>query len=119
MRRWWLLGIAIVTVMAIAFLGQTAIDPQDYTGQWYSASGQQVYCFQEGVIYCDKYAVTLSDGTSISGAYSFSGKKVALFALGVEGLESVKELYLVENKEESLLCERKDGSGQIYFVRHK
>ena len=31
----------------------------------------------------------------------------------------LRELYLVENKEEALLCEREDGTGEIYFVRHK
>ena len=118
MRRWLLCGIAIIIVAVIAFLGQTAIDPEDFTGEWYSASGQQIYRFQNGIIHSDQHSAVLPDGSSISGAYTFSGKSVALFAMGVEGLESVRDLYLIENKEESLLCERKDGTGKIYFVRH-
>lgn len=118
MRKLLLCGIAIITVAMLAFLGQTAVDPDNFNGEWYSASGQQIYRFQNGIIHCDQYSVALADGNSISGAYTFSGKSVALFALGVEGLESVKELYLVENKVESLLCERKDGTVKIYFVRH-
>ena len=118
MRRWLLFGIAILTVIATAFLGQTAIDPGDYTGRWYSAGNQQIYHFEEGVIYCENHSVTLADDNAISGAYSFSRNKIALFALGVEGLESVKELFLVENKDESMLCEQEDGTGKIYFVRH-
>lgn len=118
MKKWLLSGMAIIIVSIVALLGKTAVDPENFTGEWFSASGQEIYRFQDGVIYCDRHSVRLPDGDSISGAYVFSGQSVALFAIGVEGLESVKELYLIENKEESLLCERKDGSGTIYFVRH-
>ena len=118
MKKWLLCGIAAIMVAVITFLGQTAVDPEDFSGEWYSASGQQIYRFHNGIIYCDQYFVTLSDGSRISGAYSFSGNSVSLFALGIDGLESVKDLYLVENKDESFLCERKDGPGKIYFARH-
>ena len=119
MRKWLFCGIAIIVIVSIAFLGQPAVDPEDFIGEWYSASSQQIYRFDNGIIHCDRHCVPLPDGDSISGAYIFSGKTVALFATGVEGLESVRELYLVENKEEAILCETKDGTGKIYFVRHK
>ena len=117
MKRWLLLGIAVITVAVMAFLGQPAIDPEDFTGEWYSADGQHIYLFQNGIIQCQQHYAELSDGSTFSGAYSFSGKSVALFAMGIDGLENVKELYLIENKEESLLCENADGTGTIYFVR--
>ena len=117
MKKSLLIGIGIITLLVIAFLRQTAIDPDDYTGEWYSASGQRIYRFQEGLIYCEKHMASLSDGNGISGAYTFSGKSIALFAFDVDGLENVKELYLIENKDEAILSDRKDGSGQIYFVR--
>lgn len=119
MKRWLIFGIAILAVLGIAFLGQPAIDPEDFTGDWYSTSGQNIYHFRNGIIRCDKHSLYLDDGTSFSGAYIFSGKSVAVFAKGVDGLENVKELYLIENKEEFLLCDRLDGSGTIYFVRSK
>ncbi len=118
MKRWLLLGIAIITVAMIAFLGQPAVDPEDFTGEWYSASGQHIYLFQNGIIHCEQNSVALADGSTISGAYIFAGKSVALFARGVDGLETVKEIYLVEHKDELLLCENPDGTGTIYFVRH-
>lgn len=117
MKRWLLLGIAVITVAVMAFLGQPAIDPENFTGEWYSADGQHIYLFHNGIIQCRQHYAELSDGSTFSGAYSFSGKSVALFAMGIDGLENVKELYLIENKEESLLCENADGTGTIYFVR--
>lgn len=119
MKRWLLVGLAIIIVVIIAFLGQPAVDPDDFTGEWYSVSGQQIYRFHHGIIHCEQYGAALADGRSISGAYVFSGKTVALFAMGVDGLETVKELYLIENREESLLCDKEEGNGTIYFVRYK
>ena len=118
MRRGLLIGTGIIVVVLLIVLWQPAVDPEDFTGEWYSASGQNIYLFQNGIIQCDQHSAWQADGSCFSGAYMFSGKSVTLFALGIEGLESVKELYLIENKEESLLCENEDGSGQIYFVRH-
>lgn len=119
MKKRLLLGIAVITVVLIAFLGRPAVDPEDFTGEWYSASGQHIYRFQNGIIHCLQNSIPLDDGSNFSGAYIFSGKSVTVFAVGVEGLDTVQELYLVENKEEALLCEREDGTGEIYFVRHK
>ena len=118
MKKWQLFGVAIITVAMIAFLGRSAIDPENFTGEWYSTKGQHIYRFQHGIILCDQHKVAVGDDSDISGAYSFSGKSIVLFAMGVEGLESVKELYLIETKEEALLCENADGTGTIYFVRH-
>lgn len=119
MRRWLLCGITVITVVIAVFLGQTAVDPEDFTGDWYSASGQRIYRFHNGIISCEDDPVQLSDNNTISGAYIFAGKKVSLFVMGVDGLETVTELYLVEHKEESFLCDKADGTGEIYFIRSK
>ena len=116
MKRW---GIAAAVLLLGIFcaLNRPAIDPADFTGDWYSSREQCIYHFQDGLIYCPKYPVMVSGADSISGAYVFSGKSIFFFAEGIEGLETEREVYLIETKEESLLCEKADGSGQIYFVR--
>jgi hypothetical protein len=116
MKRW---GIAVAVVLLVIFcvLNCTAIDPEDFTGDWYSSREQCIYHFQNGLIYCQKYPIFMSDGESVSGAYVFSGKSIFLFAEGIEGLEAEREVYLVETADESLLCEREDGTGKIYFIR--
>ena len=116
MKRW---GIAAAVVLLGIFcaLNQTAMDPADFTGDWYSSREQCIYHFRNGLISCPKYPIMISDGDSISGAYVFSGKSVLLFAEGIEGLETEREVYLIETEDESLLCEKPDGTGQIYFVR--
>lgn len=118
MKREAVFGIVIFLLIIMAGLCQTAIDPEDFTGKWYSSDDQSVYLFQEGLIYCQKNAVALSDTVSISGAYSFSRNSVLLFAEGVEGLEKEKELYLVSSGDGCFLCDNKDGSGRIYFIRY-
>ncbi len=117
MKRWGIPVIIILLLIAFSVLNQPAIDPEDFSGEWYSGQEQCIYDFREGLIYCRKYQIPVSDTESISGAYTFSGKSVYLFAVGIEGLEKEKELYLIENPEESLLCENKEGTGRIYFVR--
>lgn len=119
MKKWLFLGLAVMVTAMAVLLAQPAVDPEDFTGEWYSATGQHIYLFQNGIIHCEQHSAALPDGSTFSGAYAFSGKSIALFAMGVDGLETVKELYLVQNKEGSLLCDHADGSGTIYFVRHK
>ena len=115
MKRW---GIpAAIVLLLCCLLCRTAINPEDISGQWYSSQEQCIYHFSEGMIYCSEYAVPISDSDFVSGAYTFSGKSVFLFANGIEGLESPKELFLIKKGEESLLCEREDGTGRIFFVR--
>lgn len=110
--------VIIFLCFLIAGLSQTAIDSEDFTGQWYSSTDQNVYLFQEGIIYCSKHAVILSDTISISGAYSFSRNSIFMFTKGIAGLETEKELYLVRRGDESFLCENEDGTGAVYFIRY-
>ena len=108
----------VILLLIVAGLCQPVVDPQNYTGLWYSADDQTVYLFQNGLIYCKKHAVPISDTDFVSGAYSYCKNSILLFANGVEGLETVKEVFWVQNDDGSFLCENKDGSGEIYFIRY-
>lgn len=108
----------LILFLVITGLCQPVVDPQNYTGLWYSADDQTVYLFQNGLIYCTKHAVPISDTDFVSGAYFYYKNSVLLFANGVEGLEAEKEVYWVQNDDGSFLCENKDGSGEIYFIRY-
>lgn len=116
MKRWWIPFIGLIFI-AISILSCTAVDPENYSGQWYSSCEQCTYLFSNGLIYCQKYPIPVSEADTISGAYMFAGKTIFLFAEGIDGLENPRELFLVKKNEESLLCENKDGTGQIFFAR--
>lgn len=107
----------ILLLAGIIFLCQTASEPDAYRGCWYSADDQTQYRFEDGLIYCAKHPVSLSEEDYISGAYTYRKNSVYLFAAGVEGLLQEKQIYLVRKQEGSFLCEREDGSGKIYFIR--
>ena len=117
MKRLIISLIIIMLLVISCLLNQTAWDPDYFSGEWYSIQDQSVYLFEEGVLYCRSHSVPVSSTEFISGAYSVSRKSVFLFASGIDGLEQSRELYLVANDTESFLCENKDGSGQIFFVR--
>lgn len=119
MKRLFLFGIMIVLLAVIVGFSRTAFDPDAFTGKWYSAADQSVYLFQEGLIYNSKHSVPVSDKDALSGAYTCCKDSVYLFAKGIAGLETEKELFLVERNDGSFLCEREDGSGEIYFIRYK
>lgn len=117
MKRLAISAATLLLLTVLHILSQPALDPEDFSGEWYSCQEQCTYTFQEGLIYCENYPVPVSGSEYISGAYSFSGKTVYLFAEGIDGLETAKELYLIQNREGSLLCENDDGTGEIFFVR--
>lgn len=117
MKQLLISGTILLLLTVLYMLSQPALDPEDFSGEWYSSQEQCIYLFREGLIYCQKYPVPVSGSEHISGAYTFSGNSVFLFAEGIEGLQTPKELYLFESREESLLCENADGTGSIFFVR--
>ena len=119
MRRSFLICIVILIVLVSAGLSLTATDPDDFIGQWYSAADQSVYQFREGLIFCAKHTVPLSDAEVISGAYSFGKDSIFLFATGIPGLETERELFLIARGEECFLCENPDGTGTVYFIRYQ
>ena len=119
MKRPAVFCVIILALILFAGLSQTAKDPSYFSGQWYSSTDQTAYFFQEGLIYCSKYPVPVSENAFLSGAYVSGKQSILLFAAGVEGLETEKELYLVHKDNGSFLCEREDGSGKIYFIRYE
>lgn len=119
MRRVAVSSFIILVCVIVAGLCQSAIDPDNFAGEWYSAMDQSVYLFQDGLLYCTKHPVPLSDNTYISGAYTYSKNTIFLFAAGIEGLEKERELHLIHNDDGSFLCESEDGTGQIYFIRNR
>lgn len=118
MKRLALYCMLFAILILVTGLCQTAIDPDAYTGQWYSAEDQSIYQFYDGLITCSKHDAELSAAESISGAYTYCKDSIFLFAKGIEGLETEKELYLVHKGEGSFLCESIDGNGKYYFVRY-
>lgn len=120
MKRLSLFCTMFMLIIIVGGLCLTAIDPADYSGKWYSTKDQNVYLFQEGMIYCPKHAVMLSDTEYISGAYTYSQSSIFLFVDGIEGLETGRELFLIQSADSCFLCEKSDGSGTVYFIRdHK
>ena len=117
-KRGALFCILILALSLIAVLCRAAVDPEDFTGQWYASADQSVYLFHEGIVYCAKYPVMLSEEAAISGAYVFSRDTICLFARGVPGLERERVLYLVHGEESSFLCENRNGTGPVYFIRY-
>lgn len=117
MKKWVALSVILIASVIAILLSQTVSDPADYSGEWYSAKDQTQYLFQDGIIYCQKHPIILLDDRAVSGAYTYSGKTVMLFASGVEGLEEERQLYLINNANESMLCDSKDGRGKVFFIR--
>jgi hypothetical protein len=115
MRRLAIVSIVICILLIIAGLSQTAWNPEDICGQWYSSDDQQAYLFEEGLIFYDKYSL---DRESLCGAYSYCRNSVFLFVNGIDGLETEKEIYYFKNRDGSFLCENDDGTGIIYFIRY-
>ena len=118
MKRAAIIFIILFLICLIAGLSQTARNPEDFSGDWYSCGNQTLYRFRDGLIYCSRENIPISDSQAISGAYAYSKHTVFLFAAGVEGLETQREVYLVKIGESSLLCENRDGTGQIFFIRY-
>ncbi len=118
MKRLTVFCIIIILLAATICLCQITNDPAHFSGQWYSSDDQTAYLFQDGLIYSQKYSIPLSDTVSISGAYTYSKNSIFLFLEGIEGLETERELYLVQKGDGSFLCENKDGSGKVYLIRY-
>ena len=119
MRRWTVVCIILIIMIGTAGLCRTAVDPEDFSGEWYSSEDQSIYLFRDGLIISAQGGVPLSDSESICGAYSYGKDKVFLFAGDIIGLKTERMLYLVHHGDSSFLCENENGSGKIYFIRSK
>ena len=114
MKRWVALGIVLIVLIAgICLLGQTAVDPADYTGDWYGAEDGRLYRFREGIISCPEEGQ--ADG--FCGAYIFCADRVLLFTADPDGQSSLKELYPAGEPKGEFLSESADGAGRIVFSR--
>lgn len=116
MRRWAFVFVILIFLVPALLLCRTALDPEDFSGQWYASTDQSAYLFQDGLIYSNKHQIPLSGDRSISGAYAYCRDSVVLFAEGVAEQET--RLYLVHSGDSSLLCENRDGTGKVYFIRY-
>ena len=115
MRRLAIVSIIICILLIIVGLSQTAWNPESIRGEWYSSDDQQAYFFEEGLIFCNKHSY---DTDLPCGAYIYCSDSVFLFTKGIEDLEMEKEIYFFKNRDGSFLCENKDGTGRIYFIRY-
>ena len=114
MKRWIALGIILTALIAgVFFLQQTAIDPGDFTGEWYRAEDGKRYCFREGVIEDPE------EQAGFGGAYVFSRNKVLLFTVDPSGESRICELYPAGEPKGEFLSESPDGKGRIVFSRDK
>ena len=81
------------------------------------ASMQSVRAYlDDELIY--EFGIPLGENQSMSGAYCVSRNSMVLFARGVEGLETERDVYLVHGSGGDALCEHPDGSGKIFFIRN-
>lgn len=118
MKRFAVICIVFVIMCFVVGLSQTALDPEDFSGLWYSSDDPSAYLFQEGLIYRSHKDPKITDSESFCGAYYFCRDSIVLFTQGIEGLETELELYLVCSDDVSFLCEQADGSGKTYFIRY-
>ena len=116
MKRWIGLGIAVLMIVAgCCLLGQTAVNPEDFTGSWYGAEDGRLYQFHEGIITCPEDIHGLEG--DFCGAYFFCKDRILLFTMDPSGQSRLKELYPAGNPRGEFLSERADSSGRIVFSR--
>ena len=116
MKRWIAFAIIIVLFISIfALLAQKAIDPADFTGEWYGAEDGRLYRFREGII--TGPADTQGAGDGFYGAYVFCGDRILLFTVSSDGQSGLKELYPAGEPKGEFLSETADGAGRIVFSR--
>ena len=119
MKRTAVFCIIITLIILGVGLSRTAINPEAISGEWYAADDQSIFLFENGLIYSPKNVLIFSDTGAVSGAYAYCRDSVFLFTEGIDGLEKEKQLYLVQQGVSNFLCENKDGTGKIYFIRHR
>lgn len=116
MKRWIAFAIVIVLFFSIfALLAQKAMDPADFTGEWYGAEDGQLYRFREGII--TGPSDTQGSGDGFCGAYVFCGDRILLFTVSSDGQSELKELYPAGEPKGEFLSETADGTGRIVFSR--
>ena len=116
MKRW--IALAIILLILISgwgLLARKAVDPADFTGDWYGAEDGRLYQFHEGIITSPEDAQGAGDG--FCGAYLFCKDRVLLFTVSLDGQSKLKELYPAGEPKGEFLSETADGTGRIVFSR--
>ena len=119
MKRWIPLGLLLIFLLAALGLCCCAVDPEDYSGEWYSAEDASMYSFRAGIVQGDDHSIPAADGTRFSGAYSFARNRIALFYVGPGGVEEVRELTLVRRWDGDRLCGTENGTMKTFFYRSR
>lgn len=115
MKRWIALAVALAGLLiGFSILGSTAVDPELFTGDWYSAADGKLYHFGDGIITCTE---NTQKGADFYGAYFFCGNRILLFTVDNSGVSQLRELYPGGEPRGEFLCESAAGSGRIYFSR--
>ena len=116
MKRWIVFAIVIILFISIfALLAQKAMNPADFTGEWYGAEDGRLYRFREGIITGPSDAQGAGDG--FCGAYVFCADRILLFTVSSDGQSELKELYPAGEPKGEFLSETADGTGRIVFSR--
>ena len=116
MKRWIALAIILLILVSMGcLLMRTAVDPADFTGNWYGAEDGRLYQFHEGLITNPETAREGEDG--FCGAYLFCRDRILLFTTDARGQSQLRELYLAGEPKGEFLGETADGSGRIVFSR--
>ena len=116
MKRWIVFAIVIILFISIfALLAQKAMNPADFTGEWYGAEDGRLYRFREGII--TGPSDTQGSGDGFCGAYVFCGDRILLFTVSSDGQSELKELYPAGEPKGEFLSETADGAGRIVFSR--
>lgn len=116
MKRWIVFAIVLLIVISVSgLLARKAIDPADFTGEWYGADDGQLYRFWEGIIMGPETVQGAGDG--FCGAYLFCKDRILLFTVSSDGQSKLKELYPAGEPRGEFLSETADGTGRIVFSR--
>ena len=110
-RTIWIILLVILLVFA---LNQNAIEPEMFTGTWYSTENGNVYCFQNGIIEQIQPVKT----PNIDGAYCFARNKIALYVSDLDGIDTVQTLYLASRNGTDILSMDPKGQEKAYFSRN-
>lgn len=108
------LFLALLSLAGCAY-EDTSSPTAAYDGAWYFAQNGARCQFGDGLIYRDDK--TALDGQTLTGIYSAADDHIDANLAGVNGVDKVRPLYLVDSDRGDVLCDSADGTGTVYFYR--
>lgn len=117
MKRWLPAVAGVVVLLVGLWLSMPVMEPEYFTGIWYSGQGNNVYSFEDGLIYSWDESAEDNKERKRCGAYIYCADSVYLFVQEMEGLEREQELYLIREKGADRLSTERNGMGITYFRR--